>query len=112
MPSHSFGASVPSSTPAKLPGTMHALLGALTEGSVTPAVLLESLYYAADESLLALVRIVAALDETARAKVLDFASSLYGDDVALTLLLDLPPRPPRHGPAGAGTDALADCGRG
>ena len=112
MPTHSSTVSAPTSTPKKLPGTMHALLGALTEGSVTPAVLLESLYYAADESLLTLVRIVAALDESARARVLDYARSLSGDDIALTLLLDLPPRPRRHGPAGAETDAGADCERG
>jgi hypothetical protein len=76
----------------KLPGAAETLMNALAEGSVTPAVLLESLYYASDESLFSMMRIVAALDENERAKVLDYARALQGDEFALKLLLDLPDR--------------------
>jgi len=87
-----FGANI-----LKLPGAAETLMNALAEGSVSPAVLLESLYYASDESLFGMMRIVAALDENERAKVLDYAKGLQGDDSALKLLLDLPDRPDRRG---------------
>jgi hypothetical protein len=91
----------------KLPRAAETLLDALTSGSVSPAVLLESLYYAADESLFATMRIVASLDDNARAKLLDYAKKLHGDDFALTLLLELPHRPPRNGPAEEGIGAAS-----
>jgi hypothetical protein len=72
---------------------------------VSPAVLLESLYYAADESLFSTMRIVA--DDNARAKLLAYAKKLHGDDFALTLLLELPHRPPRNGHAEEGIGAAS-----
>ena len=80
--------------PSDLPnarGATETLLDALAEGAVEPAVLLESVYYAADETLLATIRLLAALDEGSRAKVRDYARSLCDDDLALSLLLELPP---------------------
>jgi hypothetical protein len=80
--------------PSDLPnarGATETLLDALAEGAVEPAVLLESVYYATDETLLATIRLLAALDEGSRAKVRDYARSLCGDDLALGLLLELPP---------------------
>jgi hypothetical protein len=74
-------------------------MNALTEGSVSPAMLLESLYYASDDSLFGIVRLIAALDEDGRSKVLEYAKTLYGDDCALTLLLNLPQRPQQNGHA-------------
>jgi hypothetical protein len=74
----------------KMPGAAETLLTVLTQGGVTPAALLESLHYASDEGLFQIMRAVAALDHAERAKVIECATALQGEGLALRLLLQLP----------------------
>jgi len=71
----------------KIPGASDVLARALSSGDVSASQLLECVFYAAEESTLAIMREVARLDEDERAKVLAFARELGGDPVALRLLL-------------------------
>jgi hypothetical protein len=85
----------------KMPGAAETLLTVMTEGGVTPAALLECLHYASDEGLFQIMRTVAALDVAERAKVIECAQALQGEDLALRLLLQMP------GPADQGREAHA-----
>ena len=65
----------------------------LEEGGVTPPQLLESLYYAADEHVFSIMRIVAALGPEERVRLLGHAKNLLGRERAGALAFAQPCSP-------------------
>ena len=59
-----------------------ALVEALEDDGVTPSELLECLYYAGEQDLMAIMRVLAALESADRAKVAEFAKAFRGESDA------------------------------
>ena len=66
------------------------LSSVLGEGGVTPAQLMESLYYASDEHVFSIMRIVAALPADDRMELLRHAQQLLGPKRSTSLLFGQP----------------------
>ena len=59
--------------------TVNVLADMLTGASESPWKILEGLYYAAEDDLIAIMRLTAALDTADRAKVYEYAKALHDD---------------------------------
>ncbi|MDQ4061801.1 MAG: hypothetical protein M3145_11960 [Pseudomonadota bacterium] len=68
-----------SSHEERLPAVKEALAVTIAEMIDSPSLLLESLHYARESDLMAIMRAVAALDAASRLKILAHAQSLAGE---------------------------------
>lgn len=81
MGEYPASSATPDDSLMRSPSVSEVLVKSLTEGSASPSVLLESLYYASEPDLFVIMRLVATLDPELRSRVMDFCKRLHGDEM-------------------------------